>query len=231
MSPEPSFSAGRVAVAVVEDDPHFRLFLESMLESSTRCRLEAASGSAAEALAWPETVAPHVILVDVGLPDRSGSDLVADLLVRFPQALVLMVTADGSAEVVLQSIRHGAHGFVLKGGREAEILGAIDDALAGGAPMSPFIARRVLEMMRLTPTPAFMLSDETVDPRLRMLTEREAEILRQVASGAGDKEVAEHLGLSRSTVKNALLQIYQKWRVRSRTEAAVVFTRLLEGRE
>ena len=227
----PPRAAGRVAVGIVEDDPHFRLFLESMLEASPRHRLVASAGSAAEALAWVPEAPPHVLLVDVGLPDRPGTELVADLLKKHPTALALILSAESAPGTVLAAIQSGAVGYVLKGGREEEILEAIDDALAGGAPMSPSIARKVLGLMREgaaegTGTGA----KKPVDPRLAVLTERETDLLQRVADGASDKELAEALGLSRSTVKNALLVIYQKWRVRTRTEAAVVFTRLQEGR-
>lgn len=216
---------GRVAVAVIEDDPHFSLFLESMLEASPRHRLLAVAGSAAEALAWSSEVKPHVLLVDVGLPDRAGSTVVAELLVKYPAALVIMLTAVSSDSALLEAIRGGAIGYVLKSVREEGILEAIDDALAGGAPMSPLIARRLVSLMR---APRQTLDGE--DARLAILTEREIDILQRVADGAADKELAEALGLSRSTVKNALMVIYQKWQVRSRTEAAVKFTRLREDR-
>ncbi len=224
MTPASSPSSGRVAVAVVEDDPHFCLFLESMLEASPRHRLVASAGSAAEALAWPAEVKPHVMLVDVGLPDQSGAELVAELVARHPRSLVLMLTAETDAATVLRAIQGGAVGYVVKGGREEDILAAIDDALAGGAPMSPSIARKVLGLMRGN------AATKPTGGDLAILTEREVDLLERVASGAGDKEIADAMGLSRSTVKNALLVIYQKWRVRSRTEAAVKFTRLKDGR-
>lgn len=228
MTPLTPASTGRVAVAVVEDDPHFCLYLESMLEASLRHRLVASASSAAEALEWSGEVRPHVILVDVGLPDQSGAELVGALLAKQPKALALMLTGESDATTVLQSIQGGAVGYVLKGGREEEILAAIDDALAGGAPMSPSIARKVLGLMRNggDATPA---ARPAGGGELAILTERENDLLERVASGAGDKEIADALGLSRSTVKNALLVIYQKWRVRSRTEAAVKFTRLKDG--
>lgn len=228
MNESDSAPSGRVAVAVVEDDPHFRLFLESMLESSSRHRLVASAGSAAEALAWADDVRPHVILVDVGLPDRSGAELVGDLLAQQTGALALMLTAESAPSIVLQAIQGGAVGYVLKGGGEEVILAAIDDALAGGAPMAPAIARKVLELMRSAPVA--VEKAPAIDAQLAILSEREVDILERVANGASDKELAAALELSRSTVKNALLVIYQKWRVRSRTEAAVKYTRLTEGR-
>ena len=206
-------------MALVDDDPHYRLFLESVLGSSGRHAVVAVAGSAEEALAWPVEMAPHLALLDVGLPGRLGSQSVRDLLGRFPALLVIMLSAVRDEGPVLEAIRGGAIGYVLKGASAAEIVAAIDDALAGGAPMSPAIARKVLGLVRL----------ESAEPspsgELARLTPRELEVLELVAGGAGDKEVAEQLGVARSTVKNCLLGIYAKWRVGSRTEAAVKFVR------
>jgi DNA-binding NarL/FixJ family response regulator len=218
LSPQPAKFA-RIRVALVDDDPHFRLFLESMLGASGRHEVVAVAGSAEEAMAWPTTAAPHVALVDVGLPGRTGSLLAGDLLARFPGALIIMVSALRDDGPILEAIRGGAVGYVLKGADAAELVAAIDDALAGGAPMSPAIARRVLALMRAEPAAA------TSTAELARLTPRETEMLELVATGAGDKEVAEKLGVARPTVKNCLLGIYAKWRVSSRTEAAVKFVR------
>jgi DNA-binding NarL/FixJ family response regulator len=209
----------RIRVALVEDDPHFRLFLESVLGASGRHEVVAAAGSAEEAAAWPAETAPHVALLDIGLPGRAGSLLAGDLLEKFPGTLVIMLTALSDDLTVLEAIRHGAVGYVLKGVDGAEILAAVDDALAGGAPMSPAIARKVLGLMRTAP------AAKTPARELARLTPRETEILELVAAGASDKEVAERLGLARPTVKNCLLGVYAKWRVSSRTEAAVKFVR------
>jgi DNA-binding NarL/FixJ family response regulator len=206
-------------VAIVDDDPHFRLFLESMLGASGRHEVVMTASSAEEALVWPLVTAPHVALLDIGLPGRAGSLLAGDLRGKFPGTLVIMLTALSDSTAVLEAIQNGAAGYVLKGGDAVAIVAAIDDALAGGAPMSPAIARKVLDLLR-TPPVAKAPSDE-----LARLTPRETEVLEMVAAGAGDKEVAERLGVARPTVKNCLLGIYAKWRVSSRTEAAVKFVR------
>lgn len=215
--------AARIRVALVEDDPHFRLYLESALGASGRHEVVAAAGSAEEALGWSREMAPHVALLDVGLPGRTGSLLAGDLLERFPGTLVIMLTALSDDATVLEAIRRGAVGYVLKGADSADIVAAIDDALAGGAPMSPAIARKVLGLMRTTPPKCV---DGAAAAEFAILTPREVDVLELVAGGAGDKEVAERLGVARSTVKNCLLGIYAKWRVSSRTEAAVKFVRV-----
>lgn len=213
----------RIRVALVDDDAQFRLVLASVLGASGRHEVVAAVGSAEEALAWPAMLKPDVVLLDVGLPGRAGSAVAGELLAKFPGVLVLMVSGSRDDAVVLEAIRHGAAGYVLKSAELAPVLEAIDDALAGGAPMSPAIARQVLGLMRSAPTVKRPTGE------LALLTAREAEVLALVAEGASDKDVAERLGVTRSTVKNCLFAIYGKWRVNSRTAAAVKFVRASEG--
>ena len=209
----------RIGVALVDDDPHFLLFLEAALAASAKHRVVATAASAEEAAAWKPPTPPHVALVDITLPGRSGAALTADLLRKFPRLLVIMLTARTDEAVLLESIRAGAVGYLLKGVDEAEIHAAIDDALAGGAPMSPAIARRVLALMREAPT---QVAARGAGPSgLALLTMRERDVLELVAAGLPNKEVAERLGIALSTVKNALLAIYGKWRVRSRLEATL----------
>ena len=222
-SPErltPPRGAARIAVALVDDDPHFLLFLESALAASARHRVAATATSAEAAANWPARPAPDVALLDIALPGRSGAELVADLLEKFPRLLVIMLTAKTDEDALLDSIRAGAVGYLLKGVDEEEIIAAIDDALTGGAPMSPPMARRVLAVMREAPPAAPRGASEV---ELALLTPREREVLELVAGGAANKEVAQKLGLAVSTVKNTLLAIYSKWRVRSRTAAALKY--------
>ncbi|MEY2880073.1 MAG: hypothetical protein RLZZ15_2453 [Verrucomicrobiota bacterium] len=211
----------RIGVALVDDDPHFLLFLESTFAASARHRVVAVAGSAEAAAGWDPRLAPHVALVDIALPGRTGAALVAELLHAFPQLLVIMLTARSDEEVLLESIRAGAVGYLLKGVDSAEIFAAIDDALAGGAPMSPAIARRVLTLMRQQPATPATTPVAASAAELALLTPREREVLELVASGVANKQVADRLGLALSTVKNALLAIYGKWRVRSRLEATL----------
>lgn len=143
-----------------------------------------------------------------------------------------MLTAVADDEVVLEAIRAGACGYVLKGASSDALIAAIKDALAGGAPMSPSIARRVLSLLRTLPPAEAEAADgvaakerDTGAERPPMLTPRELEVVSLVAGGLGDKEIAERLGTAVSTVKNQPAGVYAKWRVRSRTEAAARFSR------
>lgn len=215
----------RIRVALVDDDAHFRLVVASVLAGSGRHEVVATVGSAEEALQWPAEIKPDVALLDVGLPGSSGVELAGELLKKFPRLLVLMITGVSDDAAVLDAIRAGAVGYVLKSAGTDMIVEAIDDVLAGGAPMSPAIARRVLALMQQTrgePAPPA--------PDLAPLTPRETQVLALVAEGASDKAIGDRLGLARSTVKNCLLAVYGKWRVQSRTAAAVKFVRAGERR-
>ncbi len=218
-------TSSRIRVALVDDDPHFRLVVGSLFAASGRHEVVAVAGSAEEAADWPEDPAPDVVLLDVGLPGRTGVALAGELRKKFPRALVVMVTGANEDGVVLDAIRAGAVGYVLKTGEMGRILEAVDDALAGGAPMSPSIARKVLGLMQQQVAP----SPQAAAAELSALTAREIAVLEWVAQGAGDKEIGAKLGMARSTVKNCLMGIYGKWRVKSRTAAAVKFIRTTGG--
>jgi len=221
-----------VAVGLIEDDVPYRRYVAGVLEASGRYRVAAEAGSAEAAAAWPETAALAVALVDVALPGAPGTSAVAGLLARFPGLAVVMLTARDDEGTILDAIRAGAGGYVLKGTGSAELVATVDDVRAGGAPMSPAIARKVLGLMRTGPSAATVAQAGTAGPErpagegLERLTPREAEVLARVAAGEADKEVAANLGISVPVVKAHLGKIYGKWRVRSRTEAAIRFTRL-----
>lgn len=227
MSGKTSVAAARIAVGLIEDDAPYRTYLETLLGDGAYA-VTARAGSAEEALAWPAAVRPVLLLVDVALPGRSGPASVQDFLARWPTAKVLMLTGRDADEPVLEAIRAGAAGYLLKSASSSEILEALDDVRAGGAPMSPAIARRVLTLLR-EPPPANASVASAAGPELALLTEREREVLALVADGCADKEICTRLGVTRSTVKNHLTAIYDKWRVRSRTHAAVRFVKITSG--
>lgn len=218
-------AAPRIRVALIEDDAPFRAYIAGLLNASGRYEAVAQADSTEAARTWAAAAAPALALVDLMLPGASGSMAVQELLEKFPGLTVVMLTARSDDDAILDAIRAGASGYITKGAGSAELIAALDDARAGGAPMSPAVARRVLALMREAPSPAAERSARhTHGAPLHPLTPREHDVLALVAAGASDKEAAARLGVSVSAVKQHLANIYAKWRVRSRTEAAIKFT-------
>ena len=217
----------KISVALVDDDAPYRAYVASLLETSGRYALVAMAGSVEEAGAWTAKVQPALLLLDVAMPGVQGPAAVARFLAARPGLKIVMLTGRDADEPLLESIRAGAVGYLLKGAGSAEIVEALDDALAGGSPMSPTIAKRVLALLREPAGKGEASARVGVGAReLAQLTEREREVLALVAEGDADKEFCDKLGITRSTVKNHLTAIYDKWRVRSRTQAAVRFVKV-----
>lgn len=220
-----SSATARTRIALIEDDVPFRSFVAALLGGSGRYEVVAQATTAEEAARWPTALAPSVALVDLNLPGATGAAAARELLQKFPRLTIVMFTARTDDDAILDAIKAGAVGYLVKGTDSAELLAALDEALTGGAPMSPAIARRVLTLMRETPSPAAQLNAQRDGGvKLEPLTPREHDVLSLVATGAADKEAATQLGISVSAVKQHLANIYAKWRVRSRTEAAIKFT-------
>lgn len=214
----------RPRVALIEDDVPFRGFVAGLLHDSRRYEVVAQADSVEAAATWPSSLRPDVALVDIALPGAPGTVAVRQLLEKFPGLTIVMLTARTDDDAILDAIKAGALGYIVKGTPSAEIVAALDDGCAGGAPMSPAIARRVLALMREVPSPAAHLGAQRAATPLQPLTPREHDVLSLVATGSSDKEAAARLGVSVSAVKQHLANIYAKWRVRSRTEAAIKFT-------
>lgn len=224
-------AAAKIAVGLVEDDAPYRAYLRTLIEASDAYAVTADAESAEAALAWPARVRPELLLVDVALPGRSGASAIADFATKWPGVKIVMLTGRDADEPVLEAIRAGAAGYLLKSSSSVEIIEALEDVRAGGAPMSPAIAWRVLTLLREPPTANASASGaaSAAGAELALLTEREREVLALVADGCADKEICTRLGITRSTVKNHLTAIYDKWRVRSRTQAAVRFVKITGG--
>lgn len=197
---------------VVEDHPSFRRTLARVLnaERDMRCSREFNSCELAlQALDTEKGCEPDVILLDVGLPGMSGLEGIRHFRDRLPEAQVIILTVFEDDEKIFQAICAGASGYLLKTAGANMIVQAIHDALSGGSPMNPRIARRVLEMFsRLAPKKADY-----------GLSEREKEILQHMVEGLIKKEIADRLQLSVHTVDTYLRRIYEKLEVNTRTGA------------
>jgi DNA-binding NarL/FixJ family response regulator len=207
-------------VLIVEDDRVFRETFSRAFAESVDFRVSAAVGTVADALASLHAEAPGVLLVDLGLPDGSGLDVIRDSAARRPECAILVVTVFGDEEHVVNAIEAGASGYLLKDSSGAELVAAARDLLAGGSPISPMVARLVLNRMRPAPeTPAPVSADVE-------LTERESQILSYVARGFSFADICGLLSITANTVKTHVNRIYRKLAVHSRGQAVYEATRL-----
>ncbi len=153
-----------------------------------------------------------VLLVDVGLPDGSGVELIRDCRAAHNPASILVISAWRQEQVVLDALQAGANGYLLKERDDIEIALSLRNCLAGGAPIDPFLAKRILALA--TPVAA-----SGPLPSAPQLTSREIEILGLVAKGLTNREISDVLALSKLTVEVHIKNIYRKLVVGSRTEA------------
>ncbi|MNP98954.1 Oxygen regulatory protein NreC [compost metagenome] len=201
-------------VLLVEDEPLVCRRLEGLLLQlgyQSDALVFASSLAQARACLAGQPVA--LALVDLGLPDGSGIDLIAEMHAADPSLAILVISAWCTEDAILSALRAGATGYVLKERDDMEVALSIRSVLRGGAPIDPFVARRIIEELR--PRPTGQAGPETGE----ILSPRESQILRLVAEGLGNREIAEQLHLSRYTVECHIKHIYRKLAVSSRTRA------------
>jgi DNA-binding NarL/FixJ family response regulator len=222
------------AVYVVEDDPRARSFFETSVRRSDRLRWLGSAGTVAEAVAWMQRTAepPDVLLVDLGLPDGSGLDVIRAVVSRFAECDPLVVSVFGDEDNVLSSIEAGAVGYIHKDAAPEDIAQTIVEMKAGASPISPMIARRVLEKYRLLHSGVQTVSARdavpaALDAAVRtLLSGREQEVLTLIARGFSYAEIARLKDLSVHTVQTHIKNLYGKLAVHSKNEAVFEATRL-----
>ncbi len=204
-------------VAIVEDNATYRRYLAELIEATPDHTCVCACASAEEALAEIPKNRPDVVLMDIHLPGESGIACTARLREQMPELQVIMLTVYKDIKMIFQALKAGACGYVLKRADEREILAAIAEVRAGGAPMTSEIARMVVR--------SFMEPPLTSLPETEQLSPREMEILALLAEGLSNKEIGARLHISSATVRTHLMHIYEKLHVRCRTEAAAKYLR------
>jgi DNA-binding NarL/FixJ family response regulator len=210
-----SLPARHTRVMVVEDDAVTRRLLCNAISLEPTLILNGAFGSVAEALEWLEVEAVDLLLTDLGLPDGSGLSIIHACRRLAPSADIMVITMSSDEENVLACIEAGAAGYVLKEAGHIDIVRALMDLRAGGSPISPVIARKVLARMRKNTASVMSVEDEAG----RALTRRENAILELIARGDSYAKVAQALGVSVGTVQTHVKHIYGKLSVHSRGEA------------
>lgn len=196
-----------ISVAVVEDLEGYRNGLVNLINFTDGYTCTGAYATTEEAIKYLPSLKPDVALIDIGLPGKSGIELVEFIRKNIPSTLCMICTAYDEDEKVFKALKAGAYGYLLKSVSPAEILEAIQKLVNGGSPMSSDVARKVIT------------SFQKNSPELNTLTAREKEILELLSKGLLYKEIASHLSISIDTVKRHCFNIYEKLHVSNRTEA------------
>jgi DNA-binding NarL/FixJ family response regulator len=216
MSPVPA-KTETTDVAIVEDNAALGSSLKKVVESDASLRCIGVWTTAEDALKKIDAFRPHIVLMDINLPGMSGIEATARLKQHLPDIKVVMVTVYRDHDKIFAALKAGACGYLLKRSNPAEVREAIHDVRSGGAPMSPEIARRVVEAFHQPVKTGPSVVDDV------KLSKRETEILELLCEGLANKEIADRLDISVETVRVHLKHVYEKLHVRSRTEAAMKF--------
>lgn len=203
-------------VVIVEDDSLFRETFMETLAATSAWIVEGCHVRAESALEAVPLKPPDAVIVDIQLPGISGIELVRRLKPRCPATQFLMVTVFEDADKVFEALAAGASGYVLKRDVHARLLESLDDVIAGGAPMSSAIARKVVQHFQLQ-LPVHEPGDDF------QLTQREKATLDLLVKGFFYKEIASELGIQIDTVAFHLGNIYRKLQVRTRSEAILKY--------
>lgn len=212
MPAEPSVRTGndRLSVVIIEDLRDVREGLSILINGTAGFRCTAAYRTMEEALGGIRPDQVGVILTDIGLPGMSGVEGIRKLRERMPDVPILALTVYDSDDQVFRALCAGASGYLLKTTPPARLLESLKEAAAGGAPMSPEVARRILRLFRQIQPP------EQASYRL---TPQEHQLLKLLVDGHHKKTAADALGISVNTVSFHLKHIYEKLQVHSKTEA------------
>jgi DNA-binding NarL/FixJ family response regulator len=209
-SPSTGSTPSPVKVVVVEDHRELRDYISFMINSAEGYRCTGSYRTMEEALQKIPGDLPDVMLSDIGLPGMSGIEGVKILKARYPQLLILMITVYDDDDRIFDALCAGASGYLLKKTAPAKLLDSLKEAMGGGAPMSPEVARRVISLFRDVRPPERADYD---------LTPHETRLLKLLVEGHNYKTAAAKLGVTTATISFHLQHIYEKLQVHSKSEA------------
>jgi DNA-binding NarL/FixJ family response regulator len=203
-------------VLIADDQSLFRAGLSKLLEDDPRVQIIGLASDGAEAVNRAASLKPDVVLMDLKMPGIDGIEATRQILAQHPEIKVLMLTTFDADSFVLQGLRAGASGYVLKNSEPEAIVSSIFAVLAGERVMASVVANRVLDMLSGRTTPK-----EFYDG----LTAREIDILKLLATGQANKQIARRLGISEKTVRNHVSHIYEKLHIYDRSQAVLYAVR------
>ena len=213
-------AAGMIRVLLADDQALIRMGFRMVLDAEADIEVVGEAADGAAAITQAKALNPDVVLMDIRMPGVNGIEATAEIT-RTLDTKVLVLTTFDLDEYAFGGLRAGASGFLLKDTRPAELIEAIRTVASGEAVVSPRITRRMLEMFA-GQLPSGATASGQVDPRIASLTPRETEILRLVARGMSNAEIAAELVVSATTVKTHVGSVLAKLGVRDRVQAVVV---------
>lgn len=204
----------KTKILIADDHPFFRQGIRLYLDGVEEIELVGEASNGQEALAMLNAGTKiDVVLMDLKMPEMDGIEATRKLKKKWSQVKVLVLTSFGSWDKVYEALQAGANGYVMKDAKPEELIAAIKAVNTGGSYFGAEITREILERVSGTPTK----EPDLVEP----LTDREMEVLKLLAQGMGNKEIAEELVVSVKTVKTHVSNILTKLEVNSRTQAAI----------
>jgi DNA-binding NarL/FixJ family response regulator len=217
-----------IRVLLVDDQMLIRQGIQTLLELEDDLEVVGHASNGREAIAAAERLRPDVVLMDVRMPELDGVAATHELSQRLPQTGVIILTTFDDDEYVFEGLKAGARGYLLKDVSSDDLAEAVRTVAAGGALIQPSITRKVVaEFSRLasgsTPSAAPASSPAAPDQSslVEPLTERELEVLRHLAHGLSNREIADTLFITEGTVKNHVSNLLSKLEVRDRTQAVL----------
>jgi two-component system, NarL family, response regulator DevR len=203
-------------VLIVDDHEVVRQGLKSMLTAHSEIEVVGEASTGEEAFRRTGLDEPDVVVMDVRMPEQSGIETCREILARFPDVRVLMLTSYADEEALMASIMAGASGYVLKKVKGTELVDSILRVAAGESLLDESMVERLFERLR---------TGKTEDPRLAKLTDQERTLVSHIAQGLTNKQIAEEMFLAEKTVKNYVSSVLTKMEMSNRSEAAAYVAR------
>ena len=211
-------------VLLVDDQALLRMGFRLVIESEPDLEVVGEASDGAVALEQVASLDPDVVLMDIRMPGTDGIEATRRVVAEHPSSRVLVLTTFDVDEYAFAALRAGASGFLLKNARPDELVDAIRTVAAGSSVVEPRVVRRMLDLFapHLPADADGARAAADLDPRLRALTPRELDVLRRVAEGLSNAEIAERLVLGATTVKTHVGNVLAKLGVRDRVQAVIV---------
>lgn len=211
---------GGIRVAIVDDDKIVRRALSVFLQTADDLEIVGEAVDGLDGLDLVSRTTPDVVLLDMQMPRMGGVEVAKEIAQRHPETRVLAITTFGTTEAILPMISAGASGYLLKDAEPEEIVEAVRLVHVGAAALSPAVTARLIETIQGSPPPR----REDLAPA-QHLSDREMEVLEQLARGLSNAEIAKAIHISESTVKTHMSNITTKWNVRDRVQILIYAAR------